>query len=110
MPYSAVLCRARELLGRHARHTNRTVKVPAEIIAALRRTQADTRAEVESLRIRGDKRLREYDESGTFLAASAVRSRTFARVALVWRTTGELWMTAAVNRLDIAENREQYRR
>src|SRR6266566_1820141 len=42
--------------------------------------------------------------------ASAVRSRTLARVAFGSKTTGALWMTAAANRLDIPGNREQYRR
>src|SRR4029077_17681050 len=41
--------------------------------------------------------------------ASAVKSRTFARVAFGSKTTGALWMTAAANRLDIPGNREQYR-
>src|SRR4030095_8602453 len=43
-------------------------------------------------------------------AASAVRSRIFASVAFVSNTTGELCTTAATNGLDIADNREQYRR
>src|SRR5689334_11646144 len=43
-------------------------------------------------------------------AASAVRSPTFASVAFVSKTTGELCTTAATKGLDIVDNHEQYRR